>query len=485
MERRNFLKNIGVFTALSSIPAYASAAVNDQAPKQIHGKVAGHGTGLKGVAVTDGYQIILTDHKGTYSFTPHDNAEFVYITVPSGYAIPNEDGIARFYQKINKAEAGQTVDFNLGKLPHADDKHAFILWGDTQIFDKDDARKLIGQSAPDTRGVINSLGNIPVHGIGCGDLVFDHLDLFTDYKKAVAITNIPFFQLIGNHDMDLQARTDDLSQQSFKEHFGPTYFSFNRGKIHYVILDNVFYLGADAGYTAYLTENQLSWLEKDLQQVVKGSTVVVSLHIPTNEAEKGKRRTGVKTGMTNRAALYKLLEPYKVHILSGHTHYNENWEEGNMMEHNHGTVCGAWWCGPVCGDGTPSGYGVYEVNGSDIRWYYKSVGMKRDHQMKVYKKGEFTAMPEAVMVNVYNWDSQWKVEWAEDGISKGSMEQVKGFDPLANQLYKGRQLPSKHPWVEPVETDHLFVAVPSSQTKNLTIQVTDRFGVVCKQEVNL
>ena len=49
--------------------------------------------------------------------------------------------------------------------------------------------------------------------------------------------------------------------------------------------------------------------------------------------------------------------------MSGHTHFNESWEQDNIIEHNHGTVCGAWWTGPICGDGTPRGYGVYEVNG--------------------------------------------------------------------------------------------------------------------------
>jgi hypothetical protein len=63
--------------------------------------------------------------------------------------------------------------------------------------------------------------------------------------------------------------------------------------------------------------------------------------------------------------------------MSGHAHVNEKWEEGNIIEHNHGAVCGAWWTGPVCSEGTPAGYAVYEVNGSEISWYYKSTGKPR------------------------------------------------------------------------------------------------------------
>ncbi len=86
-------------------------------------------------------------------------------------------------------------------------------------------------------------------------------------------------------------------------------------------------------------------MEKTPQFVPKGSTVIVSTHIPTCDAERGKKKEKPEKRFrraANRNALYKLLEPHKVRmILSGHTHFNENWEEGNMMEHNHGTVCGA------------------------------------------------------------------------------------------------------------------------------------------------
>jgi hypothetical protein len=488
MLRRNFLKSIGLLTVapVASVPAFAEGKTAT-GKTVIKGKVTGQGKGIANVVVTDGYQFTKTGADGQYSLTAHDQAEFVYISLPAGYAIPNEKGVARFYETINRNAASQTIDFALQKLSQADDKHAFILWGDTQILDKEDAQKLITTAAPDTRDVVKAFGNLPVFGIGCGDLVFDHLELFEDYKKAVEITGAPFFQVIGNHDMDLQARTDDMSQQSFKGQFGPTYFSFNRGKIHYVILDDVFFLGAGAGYTGYITETQLSWLEKDLQFVPKGSTVIVSLHIPTCDAERGKKKEKPEkgSGVANRNGLYKLLEPYKAHILSGHTHFNENWEEGNMMEHNHGTVCGAWWSGPVCGDGTPCGYGVYEVDGENIKWYYKSTGLPKQNQVKLYRKGEFTERPDAVLANVFNWDAKWKVEWLEDGVTKGAMEQVKGFDPLAVQLYKGQEKPSRHAWVEPVETDHLFVAVPSAGAKKMQVKTTDRFGNVYEQEIFL
>jgi 3',5'-cyclic AMP phosphodiesterase CpdA len=108
-------------------------------------------------------------------------------------------------------------------------------------------------------------------------------------------------------------------------------------------------MGTAKKYVGYLTENQLHWLEQDLASVPKGSTVVVSLHIPTNtgHARRNKLKEEELGGtVANRRQLYKMLEPFQAHIMSGHTHVNEKWEEGNIIEHVHGTVCGAWWTGP-------------------------------------------------------------------------------------------------------------------------------------------
>jgi hypothetical protein len=201
-------------------------------------------------------------------------------------------------------------------------------------------------------------------GIGCGDLMFDNLSLFPEYERAVQGMGVPFFQVVGNHDLNFEGRTDEASVQTFMKHFGPEYYSFNRGAVHYVVLNDVFWHGA--GYIGYLTADQLAWLEADLAGVEPGSPVVVALHIPalgTHFRRVGERRPNVGGAVQNREALYRLLEPYKAHVLSGHTHESEHVFEGGVHEHVHGTVCGAWWSGPICYDGTPNGYGVYEVRG--------------------------------------------------------------------------------------------------------------------------
>ncbi len=492
MERRNFLKSLGVASAWLGTPAVITNATENRKPTAaeptLKGKVQAAGKGIAGVAVTDGKSVVVTDKNGRYEFAGGAESEFVYISVPAGYAFPTNGGIANFYAPVTKGSAVITNDFNLEKLKTNDAKHQFVVWADTQMISKSDAEQLKRESAPDLKALVQSYGgNALFHGIGCGDLVWDKFELFVDYKEAIGMTGVPFFNVIGNHDMDLDSRTDDYSAKTFKQQFGPTYYSFNRGQIHYVVLDDVFFIGTAKKYIGYITENQLKWLEKDLSFVKPGTTVVVSLHIPTNTGAARRSGKPEEFGGTvsNRKQLYKILAPYKVHIMSGHTHFNEKWEEGNITEHNHGTVCGAWWTGPICGDGTPNGYGVYEVNGSDIAWYYKATGKPKETQLRIYGKEKSSAAEPEIVANVWNWDKDWKVEWFEDGVSKGAMEQRIGLDPWAVELYRGADLPKKHKFVEPTLADHLFVAKPSAGAKELMVKATDRFGNVYSERLGL
>jgi hypothetical protein len=498
MFRRKFLQRLGLLGLGTALPVSAIEAQKIQKPADqkfklhpitIKGQVHQGGKGLARVPVTDGLNIVLTDAAGKYTLPSNATAEFVYLTLPRGYAIPQQQGVARFFKPIPLGVTAFTADFSLEKLPVDDTKHNFVVWADPQIISKQDARQLVEESAPDLRHLVQQYGPSSLfHGIGCGDLVWDKLELFADYKKAVEIGGIPFFQVIGNHDMDIKSRTDEGSSQTFKSLFGPAYYSFNRGEIHYVVLDNVFFIGTAKKYIGYLTEKQLQWLEQDLSLVKPGATVVVALHIPVDSGNKRRNKLAEEplgSVVSNRAELYRILQPYKAHIMSGHTHICEKVITDHAIEHTHGAVCGAWWTGPVCTDGTPSGYGVYEVNGSDIRWYYKSVGKDKNHQFRIYPKGTVPGRPQEVVVNVWNWDPAWKVSWFENGQRQGDMKQETGLDPLAVQLYSGAALPAKHKFVDPTLTDHLFSAQPSSNAREIKIEVTDRFGQTFTETVTV
>ena len=330
MLRREFLKGLSLVGMGLAAPAVLKGAGQTKTSllqqTKLSGKVSSAGKALPNISVTDGFTVVVTDNDGNYSFYAHSNARFVYISIPAGHQIPHEESISQFYSLISHKGTGHQTDFNVEKLKKADDKHGFVVWADPQIRTKKDAELLLANSAPDLKALVGNYPEGYLHGIGCGDLVWDNFSLFADYKKAIAMSGLPFFNVIGNHDMDTkESRSDDTSSLSFQEHFGPTYYSFNRGKVHYIVLDDVFFVGVDRKYIGYITENQLNWLSQDLQNVAPGSTVVLSLHIPTYTKQHVRNNVKEEMGgtVTNREKLYDLLKGYKVHIMSGHTHFNE------------------------------------------------------------------------------------------------------------------------------------------------------------------
>jgi hypothetical protein len=309
-----------------------------------------------------------------------------------------------------------------------------------------------------------------VHGISVGDIAWDFLEFFEDYNKAVAVMGIPFFQALGNHDMNYREGGDDTSDRTFKEFFGPTYYSFNRGKAHYVVLDDVRYLGEERKYDGYITEAQLEWLAKDLQYVKKDQLLIINLHIPAHNSVK------------NNDALYKVLEGFtNVHVMSGHTHYNVNNITQGIYEHNHGAVCGAWWSGNICSDGTPRGYGVYEVNGTELTWFYKSTGMPKEHQMSLYV--DTLTNQKRLLANVWNWDPEWKVTYELDGKTMGELQQQDGIDPDALRLHNLGKPAKGRAFTKPTQTSHLFMAHFGPEVKLVRVIAKDRFGNTYTKEV--
>jgi 3',5'-cyclic AMP phosphodiesterase CpdA len=461
MQRRQFLQNLSWLGAGLMIRPVDVLALGK---KKIRGRVLSGGRGLADAVVSDGYSVVLTDKKGRYEIDPHQDTQAVFVSTPSGHAFLQEDGIARHYGQLKGRSAKKDLDFNLVPLDRDDNEHQFIIWADPQVKNAKDVEKMMNQSVPDVQKLVAAAGtNSLIHGITVGDIVWDELKLFSDYNKAVQGMGIPFFQCLGNHDMDYNKGGDESSDDTFQRNYGPTYYSFNRGQVHYVVMDNVRYLGMDRHYDGYFQQHQLDWLKKDLSFVPKEKTIVLCVHIP------------VHSGTKNNDALYQVLEDRKVHIMSGHTHYHVNSIMGNIYEHNHGTVCGAWWTGPICGDGTPSGYGVYKVKGTELSWHYQSTGKSEDHQMTVYVKDQ-EATGRQLLVNIWNYDPAWKTEYWLDGISKGMLTQVEGFDPQAFATLLGPELPKPRGFAEPKKTNHLFSAIIPVSAKEIRVMATDRFG---------
>lgn len=493
MDRRRFLRQTGICTAALAI--YPRLLADPYAPLpppllgrtiRVRGAVHTAGRGIAGVSVSDGLSTVRTAADGTYEMITTAGRSTVQISVPAGFRVPvNATGTARFYVRIEPNPAGEaTANFQLEALATSDDHHVVLMLGDIQTQDRREMRRFLEESVPDIIETRKALGDVDVVGIAVGDMMFDNLKLFPDYEQGVKQIGVPFFQVVGNHDLDSDATVDEASSQTFEQHFGPRYYSFDRGAVHYVVLDDVFWYGTS--YLGYLALDQLAWLQSDLAYVEAGRTVVVCTHIPAQGSlysRRGEKTAAPTTSLMNREMLFRLLEPYRAHIVVGHMHESEHLTIGKLHEHCCGAICGAWWSGPICSDGTPNGYSIYEARGSDISWRAKSTGLPPEHQMRLYPPGADRSAPNEIVANVWDWDPTWRVVWYEDGQRQGAMSQRKGFDPLSVELHKGKDKPKHREWVEPNPTEHLFYARPATNTVKTTVEATDRFGRVYTQEL--
>ena len=369
------------------------------------------------------------------------------------------------------------ADFALQPLEGSDGRHATLHLPDIQTEFPFEMERFHRESVPDLIRSVAELGDIPVAGISCGDIMFDDLSLYPRYERGIVQTGVPFFQCIGNHDLDFEGGTDEASTTTFSGRYGPRYYSFDRGEVHYVVLDDVLWHGS--GYIGYLGYEQLHWLEADLARVEPGSTVLVATHIPVRGSRflrDGERSPGASVSINNREVLYRLLEPFDAHVVAGHTHENDHiWEDG-VHEHVSGTVCGAWWSGDICGDGTPNGYSVYEAYGSELRWRYKATGAPAEHQMRLYARGSDPLAPEEIVANVWDADEGWVVTWFEGGDRRGTMARRTGIDPRSRMEHTGSDLPEHRPWVDPYPTRHLYYAPVDEAHGDITVEAVDRFG---------
>ena len=491
LDRRTFLRQLGLATAWSTCAADVFAQRRPSVPYvpvprttgvvRVRGRVHAAGKGIARAAVSDGLSVVQTGADGTFTLVASPGQPFVHVSVPGHCELPtNPTGTARFYQPIVADAAGEMrVEFPLAARPSSSERHSFVALPDTQTLDVEDVGHLQTETMPDIRSWASGQGGRPLFGVSVGDIMFDDLSLYPGYEQAVKIAGVPFFQVVGNHDLDYTAPSSELTTSTFMRHFGPSYYSFNVGAVHYIVLQDVLYHGS--AYVGYIDDRQLRWLEADLALVEPGRLVVLFMHIPLESrqwAREGRKGPSPTTSVNNRAAVYELLRRHTVHVISGHTHENEHVFEGGVHEHVHGTVCGAWWTGPICHDGSPAGYGVFDVNGESLSWTYKATGEPDDYQVRVYGPGSDPVAPDELVANVWNWDPRWQVEWICDGTPRGPMARRTGLDPLSVKLHAGDGLPKKHTWVEPARTEHLFYAPVGPDVRNVLVRATDRFGRV-------
>src|SRR5690606_37124363 len=72
-----------------------------------------------------------------------------------------------------------------------------------------------------------------------GDVVFDDLNVFEPLNRVIAMIGIPWYNVIGNHDINYDSHDDHHSTETWQRHYGPAYYSFDFGPAHFLALDDV------------------------------------------------------------------------------------------------------------------------------------------------------------------------------------------------------------------------------------------------------
>lgn len=473
------------------------------------------GNPVQSVVVSDGTKCVLTDKNGVYQFDRYKKARFVYYSVPEGYeVVRSSDGYPSFYALIDRKSNPARHDFTLGKRKDAG-KFTFVCIADPQCLNTSDLNRYVNETIPDVEETSMAAAEATtVIGTTLGDIIFDSPDLWNDMKKSMSNLSLPLFQVIGNHDHLASESSDDASAVNYEDQFGPRDYSYNLGKAHIVAMDNVLYLG-NKKYNGGFTDRQIKWLEQDLKFVPEDRLVILCTHMPfrslsskTDESQKNGR------------AVLDLLSRFKeVHLMIGHTHYNEvyvhNVNGKEIIEHIHGAACGGWWASGICSDGTPNGYAVYELDGPTIsNYYYKGTGLPAENQLRAYpsaisygQKLSYTfgwgpMIPnddvlnneKGIVVNIWNAitplyksEDVWKVELWQDGAKVADMTRFTSPEYWAfGQFVIKHGKSDTNTWK--ANRNHLYKAVlnrgnavtDTDADLNFEVRVTDQFGNVYK-----
>lgn len=389
--------------------------------------------GVAGVLVSNGSDVVRTDADGRYNLSIHEQpgGTTVFITKPAGYEVPlNAQNVPQF--AYHHVPAGSPA-LRFGGLPPSGplpgrvdfplvrgrerSKFKVVISGDTQPYSNTEVGYVRDTLARDMLAM--GTGDIEFVMVE-GDLVGDDLGLYPRFKDIMSVTDTPHYFVPGNHDLDFDASDDAHSLDTFRREWGPAYYSFDIGEVHFVVLDDMRYpctaednqdgrhsfCETGTTYTGRIDDRQMLWLANDLAHVPERKLVVLNMHIPlVSYVDQGSAQHQV----ANVRELYELLRGRQVLALSGHTHTLEQFRPGELYEGWQaafsepigpapfpqivtGATCGSWWSGDLDADGipmaidrlgAPRGYLVFEFDGASYRDTFKATGKALDRQMSL------------------------------------------------------------------------------------------------------
>ncbi|MFC5647967.1 calcineurin-like phosphoesterase C-terminal domain-containing protein [Paenibacillus solisilvae] len=480
--------------------------------------------GIAGVLVSNGRDVVKTNAQGRYELSVSDES-IIFITKPSGYIVPvNDVNLPQFYylhhpngSPVQTKFPGikptgslpESVDFPLFKQKESN-KFDVVVFADPQTSNDQQLDYLRDD-------VVSELvGSEAAFGITVGDVANDNLSIYPRNNEIMSTIGIPWFNLPGNHDMNYDVADDTYATETFKSVYGPTYYSFDYGQVHFVTLDNVEYYGQQADgkngdYRGDITAPQLEWLKNDLANVPKNKLIVIASHIPLR-TDADNTDEGINTA--NLKELFSLLEG-REHLfsMSGHDTSNSwnmymgeeaGWTGKEPFHHQVlAEVRGGSWRGPLdsrgipaadTADGTPNGYYIFSFDGNEFTSRFKAASLPAEFQARIsfdapgtegarLYPSKWQGEKPQIVANVFDGGERHQVEVSFDGGEYADMTHTLRTDPYMEAQwaqYAGtpeqpdRPAVSSHIWTTEIPAG----LAPGAHT--VTVKVTDPFGHVNK-----
>lgn len=499
----------------------------------VYGIVSSAGVGVENVVVSDGAEVTVTNEKGIYQLKSAKKWGYVFISVPSGYEVPSVGVLPQFHCALkNSADVVERADFKLEKVDGQDSYKIFML-GDMHLANRTGDLGQFAQFTSDLTDYMTRHKGEKMYALTLGDMTWDlywysNSYYFPQYLNTInsQIKNLQIFHTMGNHDNDFQTRSDYDAAVKYVDQICPTYYSFNIGKVHYVVMDDIDCSSYDGStscnYVKSLSAEQLDWLAKDLSHVAKTTPVVVAMHAqvfyPTTSGFK------IDHDQVNTLRLFDILDGYTVRFVTGHTHKLFNVtpdapivDGHNFREYNSGSVCASWWWSGnltpgihIGTDGTPGGYGIWDVTGTDFQCLYKSTGWPEEYQFRSYdlnnvhfSMADVPLMPSdisasvknaymqyvnaypqnndnEVLINIWNWNSDWTLSVVDENRKTLPYTEVWAYDPLhiaalSVKRFNNAGLKSTPSFITDKFT-HFFKVKADDADTDLVITVKDEFG---------
>ena len=472
------------------------------------------GQAIENVVVSDGFSCVKSDKNGVYQIVRHDKSTMVYLSIPAEYEIPVDVGNhPAFFKRFTLAKDERfRHDFQLELLPGGKQTQFTLLaLADIQVHDSNDVDRFRDETIPDINNLVPSLVN--PYGITLGDITNkNNSAMWTKVRQAMTNQKITFMQCMGNHDHLNELSPNDHSKttsywksvENFQKYFGPQNYSFTRGDVHFVVLDNCLHgekpdnAGATHEYATGLYDWGYEWFLQDLSFIPKSKAVVLCCHIPFRDGGGDNHNNG-----RYRKEILNILSEYReAHILIGHTHCMYNWihtvNGKRIQEHINAAVCGQMWHGPIGRDGTPNGYGVYEFEGTTLKnYWFKGTGVDKDVQMRCYKGGEeiydprmnvnMTAkknifpsyswgLKDHIVANIWNIElGEWEVTLWQNGQKVCEMTNFRDYDYYALywfcEVYGSSSTSYQH------KSHHLYYGKLKDPNAPFEVRAVDRRGV--------